>query len=72
MLTCVPTDRELQVLRAIAQHGTIDAAARALFLSRHTIDWYLDNLRRKTGLRHLPQIIAWAASANLLGDAFPW
>jgi DNA-binding CsgD family transcriptional regulator len=72
MPTYRPSARELEILRSVAQHGTIEAAAAALFLSRHTIDWHLDNLRRKTGLRYLPQLVAWAAMQGHFGEALTW
>src|SRR5689334_13083929 len=66
--TLVPSRRELCTIRAIAQHGTIAAAASALGRSRHTLDAQLDRLRRKSGLRHLPQIVAWAARNGWLDE----
>ena len=61
-----PTPQEVQALRAVVQHGTIRAAARALGLSPHTIDAHLDNLRSKSGLRYLPQLVAWGAAQGWL------
>ena len=66
MRTELPTHHELEALRAIAEHGTIRAAAAALHLSPHTVDAHLDHLRAKTGLRFLPQLVAWAARRGLL------
>jgi len=56
----LPTHQELEALRAVARHGTIKAAAESLYLSPHTVDSYLDQLRWKSGLRYLPQLVAWA------------
>jgi DNA-binding CsgD family transcriptional regulator len=39
-----------------------------LFLSRYTVDRHVDSLREKTGLRHLPQLTAWAARCGLLDE----
>jgi DNA-binding CsgD family transcriptional regulator len=61
MIGETPTGKELEVLRAVAEHGTISLAARALCLSPHTVDSHLDHLRAKTGLRYLPQLLLWAA-----------
>ncbi len=59
-----PTPRELEVLRALLEHNTIKGAAKALFLSRHTVDTYLDRLRKKSGKHHLHQIVHWADEHN--------
>jgi DNA-binding CsgD family transcriptional regulator len=63
-----PTEQERRVLRAVAQHGTLAAAAEALSLSRHTVDHHIDDIREKAGLRYLPQLIAWAARCGLLDE----
>jgi DNA-binding CsgD family transcriptional regulator len=63
-----PTPAELDVVRAIARHGTVRGAAKELFLSPHTVDRHLDNLRTKTGLHHTPQLVAWAAANGWLDD----
>lgn len=61
-----PTRQEVEALRAVATHGTIRAAAAALSVSPHTVDAHLDHLRMKTGLRYLPQLVAWAAHRGFL------
>lgn len=61
-----PSHCEIRVLRAVAEHGTIAAAAAALSLSPHTVDFHLDSLRGALGFRHLPQLIAWAAQQGWL------
>ena len=66
-----PTTPELQVIRAVAEHGTIRAAASSLNLSPHTVDAHLDHLRSKSGLRYLPQLVAWAAANGWLHARFP-
>jgi len=62
----LPTHQELEALRAVARHGTIKAAAESLYLSPHTVDGYLDHLRWKSGLRYLPQLVAWGFSNGWL------
>lgn len=62
----LPTPQELRAIRAIAKHGTLRGAAMALLVSVHTVDKYVDHLRDKSGLRYLPQIIAWAARRGWL------
>ena len=63
-----PTNHELNALRAVAMYGTIQSAAQALSLSPHTVDTHLDCLRRKSGLRYLPQLVAWAAKCGWLEE----
>ena len=60
------SEREREILCAIADVGTIHKTAEALFISPHTVDRHLDNVRKKTGLRHLPQLVAWAVQNGLL------
>jgi DNA-binding CsgD family transcriptional regulator len=64
-----PTSSEIKAICAIARYGTIAAAARALRISPHKVDWHLDRLRIKTGQRYLPQLVAWAASNGWLEGA---
>lgn len=66
MKSCVPTKREIDIVRAMVEYGTVALAAGALHLSPHTIDAHLDRLREKTGLRHFHQISAWAGSNGWL------
>lgn len=63
------TRAEIDALRAIAIHGTIPAAAQALYLSPHTLYSHLTRLRIKTGLHHLPQLVALAACCGLVNAA---
>lgn len=63
-----PSVREIEAIQAVAVHGTIRAAAEALTLSPHTIDAHLDSLRHRSGLRYLPQLVAWAARNGWLAD----
>lgn len=62
----LPSPPEIRVIQAVAKHGTIPKAAESLFLSPHTVNAHLDNLRRKSGLRWLPQLVAWAAAQGWL------
>ena len=70
-MTGLPSLNEIRVLRALVRHGTMRAAARALGVSQHCIDSHLDHLRVKSGLRYLPQLVAWAAVHGWLGDDLP-
>jgi LuxR family transcriptional regulator, transcriptional regulator of spore coat protein len=60
------SQRELDVMQAIVEHGTIDRAAEALSISPHTVDRHVDNVRKKSGLRYLPQMTAWVSSEGWL------
>lgn len=64
--TCNPSTIELEALAAVARHGTIQAAANALFVSPYTINGRLDRLRNKTGLRHIPQLVAWGIAGGFI------
>jgi DNA-binding CsgD family transcriptional regulator len=63
-----PTRQELQVIRAVAEYGTVSEAAKALVVSPHTVDAHLDHLRQKTGLHKAVQLVAWAARNGWLDD----
>src|SRR5437868_10523058 len=67
----IPTASEIRAICAIARYGTIAAAARALRISPHKVDWNLDRLRAKSGQRYLPQLVAWAASNGWLDGTNP-
>lgn len=66
-----PSRAQIDVLRAIAETGTIAAAAKELQLSPHTVDAHLDALRRGTQLRHLSQIMVWATREGLIPETEP-
>jgi DNA-binding NarL/FixJ family response regulator len=55
-----PTAREIQVLRAVVECGTMERAAELLVVSPHTVDSTIDHLRGKSGFHTLAQITAWA------------
>jgi DNA-binding transcriptional LysR family regulator len=63
-----PTECEINAIRAVAEHGTIRAAAKVLFVSENTVNFHIDGLRLKSGRRYLPQIIAWAAARGWLDE----
>lgn len=66
--TSAPSPNELRALRAVIKHGTVRAAAEALLLSPHTVDSHLDQLRHKSGLHKIPQLVAWAALHGWLDE----
>jgi len=58
----VLTPRERQVVVRLGQGLTANEIAKALFISRHTVETHLYNSRRKLQLRHLPALTSWAAT----------
>lgn len=64
-----PTPAESRVLRALADHGTIRAAAEHLLLSPYTVKAHLEHLRSRTGFHTTSQLIGWAARLGLLSES---
>lgn len=58
--TSAPTETEIRVLAAIAEAGSVPAVAKLLGITFHQAHHAVDTLKKKTGLGHLPQLIAWA------------
>lgn len=65
-LDYVPSPVEKVVLCALHREGSISAAAAALHLSPNTVDRHPDNLRDRTGLRQMHQILTWASERGYL------
>jgi DNA-binding CsgD family transcriptional regulator len=57
---------ELRVLCALADHGTTQAAAQALFLSPRTIDHHLERIRDKLGCRTALQCVVLALREGII------
>jgi DNA-binding NarL/FixJ family response regulator len=67
-----PTPARLAALHAVAECGSIKAAARRLGRSPHTVDAHLDHLRDATGLRGTVELIRWAADHHWFqGEGLP-
>lgn len=60
------TAREFQVLKLIAGGGGLKGAAQKLELSPKTIEAHLVNMRAKTGLGHVNDLVLGALRAGLL------
>ena len=60
------TAREVHILQAIVDNGTMPLAAKRLGLSLHTVDAHVDSVRTKTGRQKLIQIVAWAAQEGYI------
>jgi DNA-binding CsgD family transcriptional regulator len=62
-----PSLAEIMALLAVVEHGTTKRAAEAMFRSRHTVEWHLSSLRRKTKLSHVHQLVARAIVEGWIG-----
>ncbi|MEX2275778.1 MAG: response regulator transcription factor [Actinomycetota bacterium] len=65
------TDRELAVLRLLAEGGTIRKAASALGISPRTVEGHVTRLYRKLGVRTRVEAFARAAALGLIDLARP-
>lgn len=61
------TDREIEILRLIAQELTNEEIGKKLFISRRTVDAHRRNLLEKTGSRNTAGLIKFAVKHNLIG-----
>ncbi len=62
------SDREAEVLAAIAQGKSNQEIAEALFVSTNTIKTHISNIYSKLGVNRRTQAIAKAKSLAILGD----
>lgn len=60
------TDREIEILRLIAQEMTNEEIGKKLFISRRTVDAHRRNLLEKTGSRNTAGLIKFALKHNLI------
>jgi DNA-binding CsgD family transcriptional regulator/pimeloyl-ACP methyl ester carboxylesterase len=61
------TDREVEVLRLVAQGKTNSEIADALVISRHTVDRHVTNVLTKTGSANRAEAVLYAARNGLVG-----
>ncbi len=66
-----PTSRELRVLLAVVEAGSVREAAAEMGLSCRTIESHLDHLREKSGKRHIAQILLHYMQAGLIPEQDP-
>ncbi|MEU9477009.1 helix-turn-helix transcriptional regulator [Streptomyces sp. NPDC048191] len=59
------TDRELQTLRHVAAGRTYLQTARAMGVSRHTVDTYMRRIRAKLGHASMAELTRIAVSLGL-------
>jgi DNA-binding NarL/FixJ family response regulator len=62
------TEREIQVLRHVADGWTHKEISRRLGLSKATVDTYVQRIRRKLGLRNKAELIRAAVRYDIVGD----
>ena len=74
----IVTDQETEVLRAIAEIGYDPDAAKALFVSVHTMEGHvhvmegrLKSVRLKSGYHHRPQLVTWGVQQGWLDTETP-
>jgi LuxR family maltose regulon positive regulatory protein len=60
------SDRELEVLRLIAQGLTNQEIAQRLFLSLHTVKWHAGNIFGKLGVKNRARAVAKARALGLM------
>ncbi len=65
------TPREREVLQLVAAGATNREAAKALYLSRHTVNFHMKNILHKLHLRNRAQAIAYAVRTGLVTPADP-
>ena len=59
------TDREIEVIRLIAQEATTKEIAAQLFISVHTVNSHRKNILRKLGLKNAAGIVGFARENQL-------
>ncbi|PZG49751.1 DNA-binding response regulator [Spongiactinospora gelatinilytica] len=60
------TDRELEVVRAVARGRTNQEIAAALFISLSTVKGHVASVMSKLGMRNRVEVVAWAWENRLL------
>jgi DNA-binding NarL/FixJ family response regulator len=60
------TDREIELIKAIARGRTNDEIAAELFISLSTVKSHLTAIQRKLGVRNRVEIAAWAWESRLM------
>jgi DNA-binding NarL/FixJ family response regulator len=63
------TERELGVLRALAEGKTNKEIAQALWLAEQTVKFHLTNIYRKLDVRSRTEAVHWAYSYGVLASA---
>lgn len=58
--TATPTERELEVLDALVEHGKLEDAAKAIFMAKDTMKWHVARMKRRYGRHYLHQLTAYA------------
>jgi len=62
------TPREIEILRLVAAGYTNKAIAAEIFISEKTVEFHLDNIYRKLGVRTRLMASVWALQQGLLTE----
>lgn len=63
------TEREVEVVRLLAQGLTNQEIARRLIIAESTVKTHIRNILRKTGTRNRAEVVAWATQRGLIDIA---
>lgn len=62
------TSREIEILQLVLEGYTNKAIAAEMFISEKTVEFHLDNIYRKIGVRTRLMAGIWALQRGLLAD----
>lgn len=60
------TPRELEILQRVIEGKTNKAIAREIFISEKTVEFHLDHLYNKVGVRSRIMVAVWALQQGIL------
>ena len=65
---CPLTNRELEILQAVAEGHTNARIGRSLWVTEQTVKFHLSNIYRKLDVTNRTEASRWAQMNGLLGD----
>lgn len=66
LISKVLSDRELEILKLVAQGNTSQQIAKAILLSKHTVHWHRKNIIAKLGLNSASEMVKFAHENGLV------
>jgi DNA-binding NarL/FixJ family response regulator len=60
------TDKELEIIRCLCKGYSDKEISKALFLSHHTVKWYIHRMLEKLELRDRTQLVIYAYENNIV------